>query len=132
MISRHCGQVAQSAGHRPYNPQVMSSILILPITHNREEGMMIEQGRLVQIEYGVYSDYVVCGYFRVLKSFDPKAELASYVDRHGFVDDSSFVFEMEESGYIEFIPCDKWFLTDSGKLDSMRYTKNDKCNPGQL
>ena len=44
--------------------------------------MKIQQGKLLAIESGEYSDFNVKGFFVALKDFDMREEISAYLDEH--------------------------------------------------
>lgn len=46
------------------------------------EPRIAKAGKLLCVDSGEYSDYIVHGFFVVLRDFDPLAELAAHLDAH--------------------------------------------------
>lgn len=86
---------------------------------------IIKADTLLKIDQGVYSDYYVVGFFRVIKDFNWKEELDSFVpikDRKNvYINMDKFLNQLLSKGYLLELPHNTLHLGDYGEYDSVGY-----------
>ena len=86
---------------------------------------IIKADTLLKIDQGVYSDYYVVGFFRVIKDFNWKEELDSFVpikDRKNvYINMDKFLNQLLSKGYLLELPHNTLHLGNYGEYDSVGY-----------
>jgi len=89
-------------------------------------------GMLLCVDSGEYSNYLVTGFFVVLRDFDPRAELDTYLNEHpdqceryGFEKDQ-FLSKLLEKGLLLEIEYGTLYLGQSNSNEEFNFT------PGQI
>lgn len=87
---------------------------------------MIEQNTLIMLSNEEYSDYVVCGPYRVLKSFDIHAIAAHVKNAELFDKETTWKLKngpddvvafLKSDGYIEEVACPRYHLGCYGRIE---------------
>ena len=86
---------------------------------------IIKADTLLKIDQGVYSDYYVVGFFRVIKDFNWKKELDSFVpikDRKNvYINMDKFLNQLISKDYLLELPYNTLHLGNYGEYDSVGY-----------
>lgn len=86
---------------------------------------IIKADTLLKIDQGVYSDYYVLGFFRVIKDFNWKEELDSFApikDRKNiYINMDKFLNQLLSKGYLLELPHNTLHLGDYREYDSVGY-----------
>lgn len=85
---------------------------------------LIEEGRLLKIDQGEYSDYHVIGFFKVIKSFDWLLELMLFRDSQedkDYFNYDRFLFFLLTKKYLEELKYDTLYLGGYGEYDSVKH-----------
>lgn len=90
---------------------------------------IIKSGSLILVDSGEYGDYLVLGFCRALKDFNPFVELEKYKEIHQDksgrynYDDVSFYQQLISSGLLEQLKFDRLFLGSFGDIKGVRFQK---------
>ena len=86
---------------------------------------IIKADTLLKIDQGAYSDYYVVGFFRVIKDFNWKKELDSFVpikDRKNvYINMDKFLNQLLSKDYLLELPHNTLHLGNYGEYDSVGY-----------
>ena len=90
---------------------------------------MVEQGRLVMIDSGAYSDQIIMGFFVILESFDLKKKLEEYLVIHpkermeyAFQPDQ-FLATLLAQGLLLEITYDNIYLSGYGEVSEVSFKR---------
>lgn len=90
-------------------------------------------GTLMRIESGEYSDYGVIGFFVVLQTFEPMAEVSAYNSQNPndtfgieYFDNYAFLAYLLAKGLLLEIDASVFALTDYGNVAECRFTPTTK------
>ena len=86
---------------------------------------IIKADTLLKIDKGEYSDYYLVGFFRVIKDFNWKEELDSFVPikdkKNIYININKFLNQLLSKGYLLELPHNTLHLGDYGEYDSVGY-----------